>query len=137
LSDPAGASASRRISSAARVDGCFNNQTARRRGGCRALVLQSAVRVCSLSIGCKMRQQRIVVAVVAWLTALLFAPNWAGAQQPSAKIPRVGILTVEESERAPKFDAFRAGLRDLGYVEGRNIILEFRLARGDLSRGRN
>jgi putative ABC transport system substrate-binding protein len=53
------------------------------------------------------------------------------AQQP--KIPRVGILTAEESERVPKFDAFRAGLRDLGYVEGRNIILEFRLASGNLS----
>jgi putative tryptophan/tyrosine transport system substrate-binding protein len=57
------------------------------------------------------------------------------AQQASAKTPRVGVLTVEESERAPKFDAFRAGLRDLGYIEGRNIILEFRFARGDLSRG--
>ena len=33
------------------------------------------------------------------------------------------------------FDAFREGLRDLGYVEGSNIILEFRFAGGDLSRG--
>jgi putative ABC transport system substrate-binding protein len=57
------------------------------------------------------------------------------AQQAAAKIPRVGVLTAEESERAPKFDAFRAGLRDLGYIEGRNIILEFRFARGDFSRG--
>jgi putative tryptophan/tyrosine transport system substrate-binding protein len=31
------------------------------------------------------------------------------------------------------FEAFRQGLRDLGYVEGRTIILEFRLARGNLS----
>jgi putative tryptophan/tyrosine transport system substrate-binding protein len=53
------------------------------------------------------------------------------AQQ--SKIRRVGILTAEESERVPKFDAFREGLRDLGYVEGRNIILEFRLASGNLS----
>jgi putative tryptophan/tyrosine transport system substrate-binding protein len=53
------------------------------------------------------------------------------AQQP--KLTRVGILTAEESERVPKFDAFREGLRDLGYVEGRNIILEFRLASGNLS----
>ena len=55
------------------------------------------------------------------------------AQQP--KIPRVGILSVADSERKPKYDAFREGLRDLGYVEGRNIILEFRLAHGDLSLG--
>jgi putative ABC transport system substrate-binding protein len=58
----------------------------------------------------------------------------ASAQQASARIPRVGILTAEESERAPKFDAFRTALRDLGYVEGRNIILEFRFLAGDLSR---
>jgi hypothetical protein len=65
------------------------------------------------------------------------APRRSSAQQSQGKIPRVGIVTVEQSERAPKFDAFRAGLRDLGYIEGRNIILEFRFARGDLSRGRN
>jgi hypothetical protein len=34
------------------------------------------------------------------------------------------------------FDAFREGLRALGYVEGRDVILEFRFARGDLSRCR-
>jgi putative ABC transport system substrate-binding protein len=75
--------------------------------------------------------------VIAGLAALPFRPIWASAQQATAKIPRVGIATAEESERAPKFDAFRAGLRDLGYIEGRNIILEFRFARGDPSRGRN
>ena len=32
-------------------------------------------------------------------------------------------------------DAFREGLRDLGYVEGRDIVLEFRFVRGDPSRG--
>src|SRR5262249_30186091 len=57
------------------------------------------------------------------------------AQQISAKIPRIGILTVEEND-GPKFNGFRAGLRDLGYVEGRNIILEFRFLAGDLSRVR-
>jgi putative ABC transport system substrate-binding protein len=55
------------------------------------------------------------------------------AQQP--KIPRVGILTAADSERAPMFDAFREGLRDLGYIEGHDIILEFRLAGGNLSLG--
>ena len=41
------------------------------------------------------------------------------------KIPRVGILGLGASERTPMFDAFREGLQDLGYIEGRNIILEF------------
>jgi len=74
-------------------------------------------------------------SVIARLAALLTAPERPSAQQSQGKIPRVGILTAEESERAPKLDAFRAGLRDLGYIEGRNIIVGFRFARGDLSRG--
>jgi putative ABC transport system substrate-binding protein len=73
--------------------------------------------------------------VIAGLAALLLAPERSTAQQTQSKIPRVGILSVADSEREPKFDAFRESLRDLGYVEGRNIILEFRLAHGDLSLG--
>jgi putative ABC transport system substrate-binding protein len=69
------------------------------------------------------------------LGALLLAPERSGAQQPKSKIPRVGILSVADNEKAAIFDAFRQGLRDLGYVEGRDIILEFRLARGNLSLG--
>jgi putative ABC transport system substrate-binding protein len=73
--------------------------------------------------------------VIAGLAALLLAPERPSAQQTQSKIPRVGILSVADSEREPKFDAFRQGLRDLGYVEGRNIILEFRLGHGDISLG--
>jgi putative ABC transport system substrate-binding protein len=73
--------------------------------------------------------------VIAGLAALLLAPERSAAQQTQSKIPRAGILSVADSERAPMFDAFREGLRDLGYVEGRNIILEFRFAHGDLSLG--
>ena len=73
------------------------------------------------------------VVVIAGLAALLLAPEWAGAQQPPVKIPRIGILTAADSDRTPIFDAFREGLRDLGYVERRNIFLEFRLAHGDFS----
>jgi len=73
--------------------------------------------------------------VIAGLAALLLAPERSAAQQTQSKIPRAGILSVADSERAPMFDAFREGLRDLGYVEGRNIILEFRFAHGNLSLG--
>jgi len=69
------------------------------------------------------------------LAALLVVPERVSAQQAPAKIPRVGILASGDNERAPMFDAFRAGLRHLGYVEGRNIILEFRFTRGDRSLG--
>jgi putative tryptophan/tyrosine transport system substrate-binding protein len=71
--------------------------------------------------------------VIAGLATLLLVPERSTAQQARTKIPRVGILTAAESDRTPIFDAFRAGLRDLGYVEGRNIILEFRLAHGDFT----
>jgi putative ABC transport system substrate-binding protein len=73
--------------------------------------------------------------IIGGLAALLIAPDPSAGQQTQAKIPRVGMLSVADSENAAHFDAFRQGLRDLGYVEGRNIILEFRLARGNLSLG--
>jgi putative tryptophan/tyrosine transport system substrate-binding protein len=53
----------------------------------------------------------------------------AMAQQPG-KVPRVGILTPAENDATPIFDAFRKGLRDLGYVDGKTIVLDFRFAKG-------
>ena len=72
----------------------------------------------------------------AGLATLLVAPEHLAAQQPSGKIPRVGILTLGNSERTRSIDVFRERLRELGYVEGRNIILEFRFAGGDPAQGR-
>jgi putative ABC transport system substrate-binding protein len=80
-----------------------------------------------------MTRRSVAVAVVAALAAVLLAPKWAGAQQTLLKIPRIGILSAADSNKTPIFDAFREGLRDLGYVEGRNLILEFRLAHGDFT----
>ena len=73
--------------------------------------------------------------IIGGLAALLRAPKRALAQQAPAKIPRVGVLTTADSDRTRLMDAFREGLRELGWVEGRNVILEFGFARGDLSRG--
>ena len=73
--------------------------------------------------------------VIAGLAALLLASEQSAGQQAQSKIPRVGILTSAENERSPILVAFKEGLLDLGYVEGRNIILEFRFGRGDPSRG--
>jgi putative tryptophan/tyrosine transport system substrate-binding protein len=74
--------------------------------------------------------------VIAGLAALPLASRRSMGQYASTRIPRVGILSAADSERAPIFDALRQGLRDLGYVEGRNIVLEFRLGRGQPSLGR-
>ncbi len=52
----------------------------------------------------------------------------AEAQQPK-KIPRVGFLSVSSlAANATRIEAFRQGLRDLGYVEGKNIVIEWRYA---------
>jgi ABC-type uncharacterized transport system substrate-binding protein len=55
-------------------------------------------------------------------------PLAAHAQQP-AKVPRIGFLRVgPASANAGRVEALRAGLRQLGYVEGKNIVIEFRWA---------
>jgi len=67
--------------------------------------------------------------------ALLVAPLPGFAQQPAAAIPRIGFLGVSTPAAwASRIEAFRAGLRDLGYVEGKNIVIEFRYAQGQFER---
>ena len=56
------------------------------------------------------------------------------AQQP-ARIPRIGILiTASASVFSARVEAFRQRLRELGYVEGKNIVIEYRYAEGKLER---
>jgi putative tryptophan/tyrosine transport system substrate-binding protein len=58
----------------------------------------------------------------------------AEAQQPK-KLPRIGYLTAASAEaQSSRTDAFRQGLRDLGYVEGKNIVIEYRHAEGNPDR---
>jgi putative ABC transport system substrate-binding protein len=61
--------------------------------------------------------------------SLLAAPLAAGAQQ-ATKIPRVGILLFGTPDTDPSLPSFRAGLRDLGHVEGKTIVLEYHYAGG-------
>lgn len=70
----------------------------------------------------------IAVAILLSLT-LIASPARADAQ-PAARA-HVGILANVHS---PSTEAFRQGLRDLGYVEGQNVVLEWRLAEGKLER---
>ena len=66
--------------------------------------------------------------------ALLAAPLAARAQQ-AGKVYRIGILEpVPASRNVANLDALRKGLRDLGYVEGRNLIIEYRSADGRAER---
>ena len=76
--------------------------------------------------------QKIVVCLLCMFC--LLAVSLVEAQQP-AKISRIGYLTVGSSSSSPdRIEAFRLGLRDLGYVEGQNIAIEYRYAEGKLDR---
>ena len=63
--------------------------------------------------------------------SLLAAPLAVGAQQ-EAKIARIGYLGDPLAAGPHVLEAFRQGLRDLGYVEGRNLVIEYRDAEGKL-----
>src|SRR5437870_12484692 len=68
-----------------------------------------------------------------FILSLLVAPLTAEAQ-PS-KVHRVGFLVGRSPiESNPSFETFRQGLRDLGYVEGQNLIIEYRDAAGSAER---
>lgn len=71
------------------------------------------------------------VAVCAVLLALCVS---ADAQQPK-KAPRIGFLSaVSPSTISARVEAFLQGLRELGYVEGKNIFIEWRFAQGKFDR---
>ena len=78
-----------------------------------------------------MRKKVIGLAPSAVLFALCFA---VAAQQP-AKIPRIGFQSASSpSAVSARTEAFRQRLREHGYVEGKNIIIEWRYAEGKLDR---
>ena len=81
-------------------------------------------------------RRRIVIALGAGALAPFasLAPLAGFAQQPPRKIARIGFLSPLSAATAThNFDALRQGLRDLGWVEGRNIAIEIRYGQGNLS----
>ncbi len=73
------------------------------------------------------------MSIVVAMTLLLGSVQFAGAQQ--RKIPVIGYLSGgSASAAAPRVDAFRQGLQELGYNEGQNIGVEYRYADGNLDR---
>jgi putative ABC transport system substrate-binding protein len=57
----------------------------------------------------------------------------AEAQQPAREVPRIGILFIGDRNQ-PHLEAFKQGLRELGYIEGKNIAIEYRYAEGKINR---
>ena len=63
---------------------------------------------------------------------LLVVPH-VGQAQPAANVPRIGYLSYQSSA-SHLVEVFLQGLRELGYFEGQNIVVEYRWAQGDLTR---
>ena len=70
------------------------------------------------------------------LGALLFSLYVSATAQPAKKIAQIGFLYPGLSEGAPhpQLEGLRQGLGELGYVEGKNITIEYRFAEGKLDR---
>ena len=78
------------------------------------------------------KRRKIIVALGA---AGLAAPLRTFAQQPTAKMHRIGFLgPTSAAGIASRLEAFRDGMRELGYVEGKNLFIEFRWAEGKYDR---
>jgi putative ABC transport system substrate-binding protein len=78
--------------------------------------------------------RKTALASILFAGALLAVAVTVEAQQPK-KVPRVGFLTAPSSSAlTERIEAFRQGLRELGYVEGKNIVIEWRSGDGKLDR---
>lgn len=75
-------------------------------------------------------RRRLLIA-----SSALFAPRALLAQSPeSPRTPRIGIILLGGRSMNTGLIAFRDGMRELGYVEGRDVVFEFRFAEGDMAK---
>jgi putative ABC transport system substrate-binding protein len=75
------------------------------------------------------------VGCIVTLTLSLLAAPLAVEAQPSAHVPRIGLLSIfAPAVGQSKAENFREGLREVGYMEGKNILIETRWAEGHRER---
>jgi putative ABC transport system substrate-binding protein len=81
-----------------------------------------------------MNRVRVLAIAVAW--AVFLVPATSRPQQAPVKLARIGYLqaSAPQNNSSQFLDDFRQGLRELGYVEGRNVQLEIRWGEGKLER---
>jgi putative ABC transport system substrate-binding protein len=76
-----------------------------------------------------------ILTIVTVVAVLLFATQVGTEAQPAGKVPRIGFLmSTSPSTIADRLEAFRWSLRELGYLEGKNIVVEYRWAEGKIAR---
>jgi putative ABC transport system substrate-binding protein len=73
-------------------------------------------------------------AFIGALAGGLLAAPLAAEAQVAGKVPRIGFLFFGSPGPSRELDAFRQGLRELGYIEAQNIAVEYRFARGRIER---
>ena len=73
--------------------------------------------------------------ILVWLLAIFFVATILSRRTHREKVPRIGFLsTAALSSLSPRLEAFRRGLQEFGYVEGKNIAIEYRSAEGNINR---
>ncbi len=82
------------------------------------------------------RAVAVPVTMLSLVVAIsIFAAPLATAAQPAEKVQRIGYLSAGSATSSPRaVEAFRQGLRELGWVEGQNIVIEYRRAEGRFDR---
>jgi putative ABC transport system substrate-binding protein len=103
------------------------------RQGMRKKIQTTTLRLLSGSLKSKIQSRKLMGIVAIAVTFALFGAV-AQAQQP-AKIPRIGYLTAAYlTAISARTEAFRQGLRELGHMEGKNIVIEWRSGEGKFDR---
>ena len=74
-----------------------------------------------------------VTALSMVIAMVLLAVAIVAEAQQSGKVPRIGIVFIGGRDQ-PHLESFKQGLREFGYVEGKNILLEYRYAEGKYDR---
>ena len=79
--------------------------------------------------------QRWTMSLFVMLPLLILVTPLAAPAQPAATVPRIGLLDPgSPATSQSRIDAIHQGLRDVGYLEGQNMVLEYRWAEGNLDR---
>ena len=87
----------------------------------------------SFGIGVKFALRNLKFAIL--LCAMLFALSFSASAQQPKKVPRIGYLSGSDAAgESTRAEPIRRALRDLGYIDGQNIAIEYRYAEGKRDR---